>query len=521
MAKFYAVAKGFKTGIAHNEETRQLLTNNYSDNSNKSFKTRPEAVEWLDKKLGARDGDWPDIYEEDAKAARHAADIEKVAREAESTAASQIADVYRAEERRRVIADASLRGKRSVVAPAPARSSQPRSSSYASLPLVRGPVSLAAFRSEFMKAVSNLCDRFGLTDEPATTRLLLPAPEPSIGSRRAGTVNTLPSSPRDKQTISNESVFKRKHQAPESPTPSFLNPQDTRNGRSRHGRSPFQSMDSTPDKQTSSKSSFRDRGRSRKSSVSENEDDASSDPFASDSEASQESPRRNQHSRGASHLSSKLAADATTLKSSNRRLREASPAFSDPITQKKRGRAESRSRTMASHSQPTPSSHRERVHSRAKRDKTTGSPPATFDRASVKKRRLETFDGLFPPASGINTPRRSSVRKAGRAGSVSEMPASKKAKHSPSNIKKATSSRHRSRSDSEDYEGPISVPSDTGSVSDSVRSTSPIRSKGTTHDSPDSSVRESESEKSDSDASDDSDIIIPSKSRRSRQGKRR
>ncbi|KAF5682610.1 hypothetical protein FCIRC_4905 [Fusarium circinatum] len=502
MAKFYAIARGFKTGIAHDEETRQILTNNYKDNSNKSFKTRPEAVEWLDKRLGAQaGGDWPDICEEDARAARHAAEIEKAARGAESTAASQAADVYRAEERRTVIAEATLRGKRSAVAPAAGRFSQPTSSSSASLQLVRGPVSLATFRSEFLEGFNNLCDRFGLRDVPATPKLLLPAPEPSFGSNRAGT--------------------KRKQQAPGSPTPSFLKSKDTRKGRSRHGHSPLQSMDSTPDKQTSDKSSFRDRGRSRKSAVSEDEDDASSDPFASDSEASQESPPRSQRSRGASYLSSKPAADASTSKSSNRKFKEASPAFSDSIIQKKRGRAESRSRTTASHSQPTPSSHRERDHSRAKRDNTTRSPPATFDQATLKKRRLDTFDGLLAPASGINTPRKPSARKASRAGSVSEMPASKKAKHSQSNMKKATSSRHRSHSDSEEYEGPISVASDTASVSDSVRSPSPMRSKRKAHDSPGSSARQSESEKSDSDASDNSDISIPLKSRRSRHGKRR
>ncbi|KAF5529197.1 hypothetical protein FMEXI_14307 [Fusarium mexicanum] len=521
MAKFYAIARGFKAGIAHDEETRQILTNNFKDNSNKSFKTRPEAVEWLDKRLGAQAGDWPDIYEEDARAARHAAEIEKAARGAESTAASQAADVYRAEERRRVIAEATLRGKRSAVAPAPGRFSQPTSSSNASLQLVRGPVSLTTFRSEFLEGFNNLCDRFGLRDAPATPKLLLPAPEHSFSSKRAGIVNTLPSSPQDKQTISNETVFKRKRQAPGSPTLSFLKPKDTRRGRSRHGHSPLQSMDSTPDKQTSSKSSFRDRGRSRKSAVSEDEDDASSDPFASDSETSEESPPRSQRSRGASYLSSKPAADASTLKSSNRRFKEASPAFSDSIIQKKRGRAESRSRTRASHSQPTPGSHRERDHSRAKRDKTTGSPPATFGQATLKKRRLDTFDGLLTPASGINTPHKPSARKASRAGSVSEMSASKMAKHSPSNIKKATSSRHRSHSDSEDYEGPISVASDTGSASDSVRSPSPIRSKRKAHDSPGSSARQSESEKSDSDASDNSDISITLKSRRSRHGKRR
>lgn len=36
MAKFYAIARGFKTGIAHDEDTRKILTNNYKDNSSKS-----------------------------------------------------------------------------------------------------------------------------------------------------------------------------------------------------------------------------------------------------------------------------------------------------------------------------------------------------------------------------------------------------------------------------------------------------------------------------------------------------
>ncbi|KAF4485647.1 hypothetical protein FAGAP_11505 [Fusarium agapanthi] len=524
MAKFYAIARGFKTGIAHDEETRQILTNNYKDNSNKSFKTRPEAVEWLDKKLGVQDGDWPDISEEDAKAARHAADIEKAARGAESTAASQAADVYREEERRRVIAEATLKGKRSVVAPAPGRFSQPTFSSYVPvpLPLLRGPVSRATFKAEVLEAIENVCDRFGLGDAPATTKLLLPAPEPSAATRRLGTVNTLFSSPQDKRTAPNGSIFQRKHRTPGSPTPSFLKPEDTRKGRSHQRRSPFRSMDSTPDKQSSNKSSFlRDSGRSHKSAVSEDEDEASSDPFASHSEASEESPPRSQRSRRASHLSSQPAADTSNLKYSKRRLKEPSPAYSDSITQKKRGRAESRSRTAASHSQPTPSSHRDGDHSREKRDRTTRSPPATFDMANLKKRRLEAFDDLVSTASGINTPRKPSVRKASRAGLVREMPISKKAKPSPNNIKKGTSSRRRSRSDSEDYEGPISVPSDNDSVSGSERPPSPTHSKRKADDSPGSSDRGSESEKSDSDASDNFDASIPLKSRRSRQAKRR
>ncbi|KAI1027680.1 hypothetical protein LB504_011785 [Fusarium proliferatum] len=516
MAKFYAVAKGFKTGIAQDEETRQILTNNFKDNSNKSFKTRPEAAEWLDKKLGVQGGDWPDIDEEDARAARHAADMEKATRGAESTAASQASALYRAEEKKRAIAEARLRGKRSVVAPAPGRFSQPTSSSYIPLPLLRGPVSLAAFKAEIMEAISNVCDRYGLGDVPTTNKLLLPAPEPSITSRRAGTVNTLPSSSQDKRTRANGPVFSRKYQTPGSPTPSLLKPESTRKGRS---RSPFQSMDSTPDKQTSNKSSFRDRGRSHKSAVSEDEDEASSGPFASDSETSEESPPRSQRSGKASHLSSRPAADRLSLKSSNRRLREPSPAFSDSIAQKKRGRAESRPRTTAS--QPTPSSNREGDHTRTKRDKATWSLPATFDSAAVKKRRLDVIDDLLPARSGINTPRKPFVRKASRAESVSERPASKKAKHSTRNTKTGISSRRKSRSDSEDYEGPISVPSDIDSVSDSGQSPSPMHNKRKVHDSPDSSDIGSEPENSDSDASDNSDTSIPSKSRRSRQGKRR
>ncbi|KAF5710829.1 hypothetical protein FMUND_9325 [Fusarium mundagurra] len=522
MGKFYAIARGFKTGIAHDEETRQILTNNYKDNSNKSFKTRLEAVEWLDKKLGVQDGDWPDIDGEDAKAARHAADIEKIIRGAESAAAIQAADVYREDERKRAIAEARLRGKRSVVAPAPGRFPQPTSSSYVPMPLLRGPVSRAAFKAELLEAIDNVCDRFGLGDAPATTKLLLPAPEPSAASRRAGTINTLFSSPQDRRNALNGSIFQRENRTSGSPMPSFLEPEDTLKGRSHQRRSPFRSMDSTTDKQSLNKPSFlRDSGRSHKSAVSEDEDEASSDPFASDSEASEESPPRSQHSQRASHLSSKPGADTSSLKSSKRRFKEPSPAFSDSITQKKRGRAESRSRTATSHSQPTPSSHREGDHSRVKRDRTTRSPPATFDMATVKKRRREVFDDLVVTASGINTPRKPSVRKASRAGSVRERPASKKAKTSPNNIKKGTSSRRRSRSDSEDYEGPISVPSDNDSLSGSERSPSPTHSKRKAHGSPGSSDRGSESEKSDSDASDNSDTSIPLKSRRSRQAKRR
>ncbi|KAF5571851.1 hypothetical protein FPCIR_14402 [Fusarium pseudocircinatum] len=522
MAKFYAVARGFKTGIAHDEETRQTLTNNYKDNSNKSFKTRQEAVEWLDKKLGIQCGDWPDISEEDAKAARHTADIEKITRGAESTAAIQAADVHRAEERNRAIAEANLRGKRSVVAAAPGRFSQPTSSSHVPMPLLRGPISRAAFKAEIMAAIDNVCDRFGLGDAPATTKLLLPAPEPSAASGRAGTVNTLFSSPQDKRNAPIGSIFQRKSRTPGLSTPSSLKSGDTRKGRSQQRRSPSRSMDSTPDKQGSNKSSFlRDRGRAHKSAVSENEDEASSDPFASDSEASEESPPRSQRSQRASHLSSKPGDDTSSLKSSKRSFKEPSPAFSDSVTQKKRGRSEPRSRTATSRSQPTPSSHREEDHSRAKRGRATRSPPATFDMASVKKCRREVFDDLVGPESGINTLRKPSVRKAIRAGSVREMLASKKAKHSPSNTQKGTSSRRTSRSDSEDYEGPISVPSDSDSVSGSERSPSPTHSKRKAHDSPGSSDRGNESEKSDSDASDTSDTSIPLKSRRSRQAKRR
>ncbi|KAJ4092561.1 hypothetical protein NW760_012019 [Fusarium oxysporum] len=525
MAKFYAIARGFKAGIAHDEDTRKILTNNYKDNSNQSFKTRVEAEEWLDKKLGVQHGDWPDIYEEDAIAARHAADTEKAARDAESTAASQAAAAYRAEERRRAIAEATLRGKKAVLAPAVNRFSQPTSSSYSSLPFLRGPVSLAAFRAELLEAFGNVCDRYGLRDAPATT-LRLPAPEPSAASRRAGTVNTLPSSPQDKRPRVNKSAFERKYQAPGSPTPSFLKPEDTRKGRSAQRRSPFQPVDSPHDKWGSKKMSFRGsiqpaRAASpHKSAISDDEDETSSNPFSSGSEASEDSPPRSQRSRKAAHVSSKPVADTSSLKSSNRGFQELNSAFSDSITQKKHGRAEPQSRTAPSRSQPTPSPHRKGDDSRARRDKTARSPPATFDMASVKRRRLETIDDLFSTASGISTPRKSSVRKASRTESVGEMPPSKKAKHSPNNIKNTVSSRRKSHSDSEDSEGPISIPSDIDSGSDSGRSPSPMHSKRKTYDNPDSSTPGSEPEKSDIDASDNSDARIPLTSRRSKRSKR-
>ncbi|RYC89279.1 hypothetical protein BFJ63_vAg7881 [Fusarium oxysporum f. sp. narcissi] len=493
MAKFYAIARRFKTGIAHDEDTRKILTNNYKDNSNQSFKTRVEAEEWLDKKLGVQHGDWPDIYEEDAIAARHAADTEKAARNAESTAASQAAAVYRAEERRRAIAEATLRGKKAVLAPALNRFSQPTSSSYSSLPFLRGPKSLAAFRAELLEAFGNVCDRYGLRDASATTKFRLPAPEPSSPSRRAGTVNTLPSSPQDKLPRVNEFVFERKYQAPGSPTPSFLKPEDTRKGRSAQRRSPFQPVDSPHGKWGSKKTSFR---------------------------ASEESPPRIQRSRKAAHVPSKPTADTTSLKSSNRRFQEPNSAFSDPITQKKHGRAEPRSRNAPSHSQPTLSSHRKGGDSRAKRGKTARSPTATFDMASVKRRRLETIADFFSAESGISTPRKSSVRKTSRTESVGEMPPSKKVKHSPNNIKKPASSGRKPHSDSEDYEGPISIPSDVDSGSDSGRSPSPRHSKRKADDNPDSSDPGSELEKSDSNASDNSDASIPLTSRRSKRSKR-
>ncbi|KAL5588022.1 hypothetical protein FOVSG1_013158 [Fusarium oxysporum f. sp. vasinfectum] len=526
MAKFYAIARGFKAGIAHDEDTRKILTNNYKDNSNQSFKTRVEAEEWLDKKLGVQHGDWPDIYEEDAIAARHAADTEKAARNAESTAASQAAAVYRAEERRRAIAEATLRGKKAVLAPALNRFSQPTSSSYSSLPFLRGPASLAAFRAELLEAFGNVCDRYGLRDAPATTKFRLPAPEPSPPSRRAGTVNTLPSSPQDKLPRVNEFVFERKYQAPGSPTPSFLKPEDTRKGRSAQRRSPFQPVDSPHDKWGSKKTSFQGSiqpalaASSQKSAIFDDKDEASSNPFSSDSETSEESPPRIQRSRKAAHVPSKPTADTTSLKSSNRRFQEPNSAFSDPITQKKHGRAEPRSRTAPSHSQPTPSSHRNGDDSRVKRDKTAMSPPATFDMASVKRRRLETIDDLFSTASGISTPRQTSGRKTSRTESVGEMPPSKKVKHSPNNIKKPVSSGRKPHSGSEDYEGPISIPSDVDSGSDSGRSPSPRHSKRKTYDNPDSSDPGSEPEKSDSDASDNSGTSIPLTSRRSKRSKR-
>ncbi|KAH7201096.1 hypothetical protein BKA60DRAFT_657991 [Fusarium oxysporum] len=508
MAKFYAIARGFKAGIAHDEDTRKILTNNYKDNSNQSFKTRVEAEEWLDKKLGVQHGDWPDIYEEDAIAARHAADTKKAARDAESTAASQAAAAYRAEERRRAIAEATLRGKKAVLAPAVNRFSQPTSSSYSSLPFLRGPVSLAAFRAELLEAFGNVCDRYGLRDAPATT-LRLPAPEPSAASRRAGT-----------------SAFERKYQAPGSPTPSFLKPEDTRKGRSAQRRSPFQPVDSPHYKWGSKKTSFRGSIQPAQavsphmSAISDDEDEISSNPFSSDSEASEESPPRSQRSRKAAHVSSKPAADTSSLKSSNRGFQEPNSAFSDSITQKKHGRAEPQSRTAPSRSQPTPSPHRKGDDSRARRGKTARSPPATFDMASVKRRRLETIDDLFSTASGISTPRKSSVRKASRTESVGEMPPSKKAKRSPNNIKNTVSSRRKSHSDSGDYEGPISIPSDIDSGSDSGRSPSPMHSKRKTYDNPDSSDPGSEPEKSDSDASDNSDASISLTSRRSKRSKR-
>ncbi|RKK73498.1 hypothetical protein BFJ69_g9211 [Fusarium oxysporum] len=469
MAKFYAIARGFKAGIAHDEDTRKILTNNYKDNSNQSFKTRVEAEEWLDKKLGVQHGDWPDIYEEDAIAARHAADTKKAARDAESTAASQAAAAYRAEERRRAIAEATLRGKKAVLAPAVNRFSQPTSSSYSSLPFLRGPVSLAAFRAELLEAFGN---------------------------------------------------------APGSPTPSFLKPEDTRKGRSAQRRSPFQPVDSPHYKWGSKKTSFRGSIQPAQavsphmSAISDDEDEISSNPFSSDSEASEESPPRSQRSRKAAHVSSKPAADTSSLKSSNRGFQEPNSAFSDSITQKKHGRAEPQSRTAPSRSQPTPSPHRKGDDSRARRGKTARSPPATFDMASVKRRRLETIDDLFSTASGISTPRKSSVRKASRTESVGEMPPSKKAKRSPNNIKNTVSSRRKSHSDSGDYEGPISIPSDIDSGSDSGRSPSPMHSKRKTYDNPDSSDPGSEPEKSDSDASDNSDASISLTSRRSKRSKR-
>ncbi|EMT73754.1 hypothetical protein NOF04DRAFT_11323 [Fusarium oxysporum II5] len=524
MAKFYAIARGFKAGIAHDEDTRKILTNNYKDNSNQSFKTRVEAEEWLDKKLGVQHGDWPDIYEEDAIAARHAADTKKAARNAESTAASQAAAVYRAEERRRAIAEATLRGKEAVLAPALNRFSQPTSTSYSSLPFLRRPVSLAAFRDELLEALSNVCDRYGLR-APATTKLRLPAPEPSAASRRAGTVNTLPSSPQDKRPRVNESVVERKYQAPRSPKPSFLKPEDTHKGRSAQRRSPFQPVDSPHGKWGSKKTSFRGSiqparaASSHKSAISDDEDEASSNPFSSDSEASEDSPPRSQRSRKASHVSSKPTADTSSSKSSNRRFQEPNSAFSDSITQKKPGRAEPRSRTAPSRSQPTPSPHLKGDDSRAKRDKPARSPPATFDMASVKRRRLETIDDLFSTANGISTPRKSSVRKASRTESVRDMPPSNKAKQRPRNIKKGVSSKRKPHSDSEYYEGPISIPSDTDSDSDSGRSPSPMHSKRKTYDNPDSSTPSSEPEKSDSDASDSSDASISLTSRRSKRSK--